>query len=438
MSCMVLILLEVLVLHRIKQFYTPVNRRIIKACNYFNKFIGAFATLAIFEKFSSYNISGKLIPSLQNNFTAANLAGMLVFIVISFSCWIPWYSIHRKTNPGLWSFGSYLLHKFRYTFFILGIWIPGIFLSEYLSRENSIISADELEICSLALFLIIAWIFPVFLRRFWGCSKITDKELEGKIKKLAVKAKVHVNGIYLWSLGGKSTPNAAMVGFLPPFQYLFISHGLVNRLSEEEVLGVVAHELGHLKKRHILFYLFMSISLLSAAEPVVFSLLQNRIYTIMALLGVFFLYIRFIFAWFSRRFEREADLFSAELLEDFRPLCRGLERIGIACGNIRNEASWHHYGICERVWFLEESYYNGRLRNSFKRNIRILRFTVITLLITVLALTVYGRFSIPVLLPEESRATAQREAVINRHKDWLKIDEILKDDSIFHKNEKDQ
>ena len=157
------------------------------------------------------------------------------------------------------------------------------------------------------------------------------------------------------------------------------------------------------------------------------------------MLGIFFLYIRFVFAWFSRRFEREADLFSAELLKDFRPLSRGLERIGLACGNIRNEASWHHYGIAERVWFLQESYYNGIFRKSFKRKVRYLRLCAIVMFIALLSNTAYTFLNVSKHPTTSKQRPLQKSiAIKDNMRNWQEIDAILGQDGLAQPNSFDK
>ena len=433
--CLFLVTLQTVILLKRDRFYTKRNRQFIWLCNSGNKILSCAATIFILQKYNLYNLFSLFLPAYAGNYILQNITGMLIFIEITLVTWIPWYYVHRRSSPGIWTFRSYLVHKFRYTFFILGIWLPGILLSEYLESADSIISSTQLGIFSTLFFLLIAWIFPLFLRKFWGCTPLQDTQLRRKIIQLTEKSGVRLKGIYLWSLGGKSVPNAAMVGFFPPFQYLFISHGLLNRLPEEEVLGVVAHELGHLKKHHILFYLLMSITILSTLEPFIFAIFRNSIYTIVCMVGIFFLYIRFIFAWFSRRFEREADLFSAELLKDFRPLSRGLERIGLACGNIRNEASWHHYGIAERVWFLQESYYNGVFRKNFKQRIKYLRLAAILLFCFMLGNTAYSFLTStePPAVRTHQYTRVKSDLRKNMH-NWQEINAILGQDSIFRQD----
>jgi Tfp pilus assembly protein PilF len=66
------------------------------------------------------------------------------------------------------------------------------------------------------------------------------------------------------------------------------------------------------------------------------------------------LYFRFLFGFFMRNFERQADLFALEVLGSPLPLIRSLEKIGLMSGQSRNLPSWHHFSIAQRVTFLEE------------------------------------------------------------------------------------
>ena len=423
--CMLFSALQTFIILLRGKLYTHKTRQIIKICSTSNKIISTISTLALFENTHAENIYQFFLPKLQSYYILSNISGMLIFILITAATWLPWYYIHNKTNPSNWSLPAYMLHKFRYTFFILGLWLPGLLITEYFSNNPTILQNPNLGIYSMLFLLLIAWIFPFFLKKFWGCKDLKNNELKEEIDKLTEKANVNIKQICSWRLGGNSIPNAAMVGFLPPFRYLFISTGLLKKVDKEEILGIIGHEIGHLKKQHILFYLYMSISLLSTIEPLIYNYINNHITAILVIISFFAFYIRFIFGWFSRRFEREADLFSAELLNDHRPLSRGLEELGIICGNIRNDSSWHHYGIAERVLFLRKSAENTQYKNSFKRNL----FMIKTASIIVFSLLLYYSFIIPVNTEKRKYSIVQISA--QKQTDtthWLRVSKIIPDD----------
>ncbi len=214
--CLLIVQLEVLVLKRRRSLFSAPSRKLIKICEIANKALGCGITIALLDIFHVYNLYSYILPGLSGNYILQNITGMLIYIFITLFLWLPWYQIHHRTAPGSWSYHSYFLHKFRYSFFILGIWLPGILLTEYLNSKANPLSPGELELYTTLLFIVVSWLFPIFLRKFWGCTKLEDQQLITHITRITTRAGVKVNGIYLWSLGGKSIPNAAMVGFLPP------------------------------------------------------------------------------------------------------------------------------------------------------------------------------------------------------------------------------
>ncbi len=48
---------------------------------------------------------------------------------------------------------------------------------------------------------------------------------------------------------------AGVMGLVKRFRYLLITPALLDLLEPEELKGVVAHEIGHIRKKHLIFYL---------------------------------------------------------------------------------------------------------------------------------------------------------------------------------------
>ena len=182
--CLLLVSLQTILLLKRDRLYSHRSRQLIWLCNSSNRILGCAATIFILHTYYSYNLFNLILPTYAGNYILQNITGMLIYIIITLCIWIPWYYIHRRTSPGSWTYHSYLIYKFRYTFFILGIWLPGILLNQYLESADSIISGTELGICSTLFFLLIAWIFPLFLRKFWGCTRLQNPQLQDKIQQL--------------------------------------------------------------------------------------------------------------------------------------------------------------------------------------------------------------------------------------------------------------
>jgi tetratricopeptide (TPR) repeat protein len=67
----------------------------------------------------------------------------------------------------------------------------------------------------------------------------------------------------------------------------------------------------------------------------------------------FILYYRFCFGYFSRIFERQADAHALKMTKSSSGLIQSLEKIARIGSQNRNAPNWHHFGIAERIRFLE-------------------------------------------------------------------------------------
>jgi predicted Zn-dependent protease len=129
------------------------------------------------------------------------------------------------------------------------------------------------------------------------------------------------------SLHFRHAPSLGANAFALPGGEIVLTDALVElAASEDELLGVVAHELGHLRERHALRRLIQS----SAVGFVVAMWLGD-----VTALGTG-LPAAVLEAKYSRDFEREADAFAAEVLRanglDTRPLADLLDRLEASQG----------------------------------------------------------------------------------------------------------
>ncbi len=66
------------------------------------------------------------------------------------------------------------------------------------------------------------------------------------------------------------------------------------------------------------------------------------------------LYFRLLFGYFIRNFERQADLHVFNAIGSSDAIISAFEKIAVLSGNIRDLPSWHHFGIGQRVDYLEK------------------------------------------------------------------------------------
>jgi tetratricopeptide (TPR) repeat protein len=201
---------------------------------------------------------------------------------------------------------------------------------------------------------------------------------------------------------------AGVMGLLPRFRYILVTDSLLNTLSEEELKAVMAHEMGHIKYRHLLFYVFfllgyMAISFglfdvffyVMATQPGLLGLLGSEkelqagiFYWLLSLPIILsiILYFRYIMGFFMRNFERQADLYSVRLIGKAEPIITSLDKIAGVSGQSRHYPSWHHFSIAERVEFLWRSWQDPRLIKRHSRRLA-LSLTIFFVLIASLGYT---------------------------------------------------
>ncbi|MDP3286380.1 MAG: tetratricopeptide repeat protein, partial [Desulfobacterales bacterium] len=73
-----------------------------------------------------------------------------------------------------------------------------------------------------------------------------------------------------------------------------------------------------------------------------------------AIAGIFLIYFRFIFGYFMRNFERQADTHVFSFFENARHLISTFEKIAALSGRSPAKPDWHHFSIRERMDFLNK------------------------------------------------------------------------------------
>lgn len=91
-------------------------------------------------------------------------------------------------------------------------------------------------------------IFPIFFK----FKPLENPPLVERLVKLSRRAGTRVKGVFEWKLSAKSRKaNAALVG-LGNTRRIILADTLLENFSETEVEAVLAHELGHHVRRHVL------------------------------------------------------------------------------------------------------------------------------------------------------------------------------------------
>ncbi|MFZ0611702.1 MAG: M48 family metalloprotease [Desulfobacterales bacterium] len=222
--------------------------------------------------------------------------------------------------------------------------------------------------------VIVAVIGPVMIQKFWRCRPLEDSGPRERIEALCRKADLEYANILYWPIFGGRMITAGVMGLIKKFRYILVTTALLDTLDPVEIDAVIAHEIGHVKRYHLVFYLaffagFMLLTyatydlilyaviytepLFQAASRIGFNpLTLTSVFLSVSMVVIFLIYFRFIFGYFMRNFERQADGYVYTLFDSGRPLISTLEKIAYASGQSPDRPNWHHFSISERIGHL--------------------------------------------------------------------------------------
>jgi len=172
--------------------------------------------------------------------------------------------------------------------------------------------------------------FPLALRLGQRAVQVTDSSVLSSFSGLA--GKMGVPHVDLYSIDWRrfKVANAFQSG--PRKFSVFISNYLLDNMTTEEVSAVMAHELGHAKRRHVLKVttLLLCTSMIGIDFFVIaFALNQTSFWPLIPIAAGFIM----IFAGpqlvlrLQRKFELEADEIAVRTLGDGRPMVSALQKL---------------------------------------------------------------------------------------------------------------
>ncbi|MDR2178707.1 MAG: M48 family metallopeptidase [Synergistaceae bacterium] len=183
--------------------------------------------------------------------------GVLIFVAwliqIPFDCYDTFVIEQKygfnKTTPR--TFVTDKLKTLALTFVLTGILLTIVFVVyEYTGKRFWLLAWAGVSVVSLIIaFFYSEWIVPLFNKQ----TPLEEGELRSAIEAFAEKASFPLHNIYIIDGSKRSTKsNAYFTGFGKK-KRIVLFDTLIDDLSTEEIVAVLAHEVGHYKMKHIFY-----------------------------------------------------------------------------------------------------------------------------------------------------------------------------------------
>ena len=198
---------------------------------------------------------------------------------------------------------------------------------------------------------LVMWLYPIVIAPLFNkYEPIRNEDLRERILDLMKKTGLRASGIYQVDAGKRSRHSNAYFTGIGKTKRIVLYDTILGSHTPEEIVSVLAHEIGHWKKKHVLKQLL----LIGVSSLIVFYLIsrmidwpliyqtfgfEERTPSAGILLTAILLkpaayFLAPIGAMISRRFERASDRYTFELIGSTGALCNALK--GLAKDNLSN------------------------------------------------------------------------------------------------------
>jgi STE24 endopeptidase len=276
----------------------------------------------------------------------ALVLGVSTLVRLPLSAWRGW-AYERRWGFSTQSLGGWLVDVAKGL--LIGAVLTGIALTGLVWSARAwpewwpAVAAPAAALLTLVLSLFAPVLFERLFNRFWP---LPDEALARDLRELSERAGVPVRTMLVADASRRTRKHNAYVSGLGPTRRLVLFDTLLAETPVGELRGVVAHELGHRRFRHVAIGTLLAMAGASAGVLVLWLVFMwdglvaaagadgpgdPRIVPLVLLV----LWLLEIVAlpwetWLSRRFERAADRFALELTADGAAMEQMHRRLALA------------------------------------------------------------------------------------------------------------
>ena len=196
-----------------------------------------------------------MIPSFEAVVLLGLFAGYLSLV------WAKEYEVQQQIHNRGVTKREYVLSNISFAlpvvlpWLVLSATVDIIGLLPFEAPKKFLASSEGESIFFIFFLFFITLLGPVFIRKIWRCKPLEAGYWRDRIEALSDRAGIAFADIVYWPVFGGRMITAGVMGLVGKFRYLLVTDALFDYLTPEEIDTVVAHEIGHVKQRHMYFYL---------------------------------------------------------------------------------------------------------------------------------------------------------------------------------------
>jgi STE24 endopeptidase len=177
------------------------------------------------------------------------LAGIIIYFPINF--YKDFYLEHQY-NLSNQTFGKWIFENFKGFVVSVVIGIPILLVFYFVLNKFNQLWWLPFAIILFVISVVFARLIPILiLPIFYKISPIEDEDLTESITRIAEDAGIRVENVFKFNMSKNTKKaNAAFTG-LGKSKRILLGDTLLDNYSKDEIETVVAHELGHYKRKHI-------------------------------------------------------------------------------------------------------------------------------------------------------------------------------------------
>ena len=271
------------------------------------------------------------------------IASIYFFISLPFSIYSTFVLENRygfnRTTPK-----TFVSDKIKEVLLAAGIGLPLVYLA--------LLAIDSFEYWWVYLLIgvvgfeiLTQLIFPtVILPLFYKLKPLEDENLAERIREIADRAGFGVKSILVMDASRKTRHTNAFFTGIGRAKRIVLYDSLLEKHSSEEIEAIFAHEAGHFKRKHILKGMLISNAVAVLAVVLLWMIVESDTvagifgvsekYAILLYAGIFlssiFTVLDWIDSFISRKWEFEADSYSAMITGDTQPMIRALKNLSVS------------------------------------------------------------------------------------------------------------